>query len=308
MQFILPLLYSLVFILLIYKIKYFAIESISRSKLAGLFILKLFAGSIVYLVYTNYYSLSDFHTYFSDSKILIEHIFGKASTHQMQSWDAAFENVLFNTSRTMIIMNAILQLFSFGNLFVHIVFFCFFSFVGLTAFYKAFIFHFPIKKTQLIISIFFIPTVLFWSSAALKESLVIALVGLLIYKSNFGLKLKYNLSEVIILCVLFVLLLFVKIYVAIVLLPLLFTNFIIAKATTKKIILYYLLVFGSVFLIAFSVKIIHQDFNVLQLIADKQAKAISEAQGGVFLVNERNFICVDYNKRENISKNLKFLI
>jgi len=263
MQFILPLLYSLLFILLIYKTKFFALETISRNTLAMLFILKMVVGYIVYLVYTYYYSLSDFHTYFSDSKILVEHLLGKITTTQMQSWGNGFENVLFNTSRTMIIVNAILQLFSFGNLFVHIVFFCFFSFIGLTAFYKSFIFHFPTKKIQLIISIFFVPTILFWSSAALKESLVIALVGLLIYKSNFGLKFKYNLFQVIILCLLFIMLLFVKIYVAIVLLPLLFTNFIIVKTSTKKVIRYYLLGFMSVFLIAFSTKIIHPDYNIL---------------------------------------------
>jgi hypothetical protein len=33
------------------------------------------------------------------------------------------------------------------------------------------------------------------------------------------------------------------------------------------------------------------------LIADKQAKAISEARGGVFLVNNKNFICVNYSDK-----------
>ncbi len=299
MQFILPLFYSLVFILLIYKVKFFALETISPTGLAGLFVLKLFAGCIVYLVYTHYYSLSDFHIYFSDSKLLVEQWFGKTSHVPMQHWNSEFESVLFNNSRTMIAVNAILQFFSFGNLFVHLIFFCFFSFLGLVALYKAFVFHFPAKKIQIIISIFGVPSILFWSSAALKESLVITWVGLIIYYSDFGLKRSYDLKQKTGLLIVIVLLLFTKIYVALALLPVLFANWLVTKVASKKTIVYYVLVFAAAVFISLVVKIIHPDYNVLQLIADRQSKAISEAKGGVFLVNDKNFICVDYYQKEN---------
>lgn len=297
MQFILPLLYSLLFILLVHKISFFAIKGISRTQLSLLFILKLLAGALVYLVYTYYYPLSDFHIYFSDGKILLEQLFGTNSSQQMQHWNSEFESVLFNDSRTIIVVNAILHLFSFGNIYVHLVFFCFFSFVGLTALYKSFILHFPDKNKQLIISIFFVPTILFWSSAALKESLVIALVGLIIYISNFGLKPRYNLKQGLVLTLLILLLLLVKIYVGIALFPVLVANFIVGNTSARKIVWKYLLVFVSAFIILFLTKTIHPDYNILQLIADKQAKAISEARGGVFLVNNKNFICVNYSDK-----------
>ncbi len=255
------------------------------------------AGASVYLVYTYYYPLSDFHIYFSDSKILVEQILKGDSNNHMQLWNSEFESVLFNNSRTIIVVNALLQLFSFGNIYVHLVFFCFFSFVGLTALYKSFILHFPDKNKQLIISIFFVPTILFWSSAALKESLVIALVGLIIYISNFGLKPRYNLKQGLILTLLILSLLLVKIYVGIALLPVLVANFIVGHTSAKKIVWKYFLVFVSAFIIVFLIKIIHPDYNILQLIADKQAKAISEGRGGVFLVNNKNFICVDYKDK-----------
>ena len=300
MQFILPILYSLAFIFLICKINFFAVESLSRTKLVGLFVLKLIAGIAVWLVYSKHYSFSDFHIYFSDSSLLIEKFSGKNPSHPLQNWDAMFENTLFNNSRTMIVLNVLLQLFSFGNFYVHIVFFCFFSFIGLTAVFKAFVFHFPSKVNQLVISIFFVPSILFWSSAPLKESVVICLVGLIVYLTDFGLKRNYTFKAGIIIFLLLLVVVFVKIYVAIALIPVLLSNLLIAKTSAKKIILKYISIFSIVFFLCFIIKIIQPDYNVLQLIADKQAKAISEAKGGVFLVNDKKFISVDYYKSNDI--------
>ena len=233
MQFVLPILYSLAFIFLISKIKFFDIESVSRTKLVLLFLLKLIFGIIVWLVYSTHYTQSDFHSSFSDSTLFIDHLSGKNLTKGMINWNGMFENTLFNNSKTMIIINAILHLFSFGNFYVHIVFFCFFSFVGLTALYKAFVFYFPSKVNQLIISIFFVPSILFWSSAPIKESLAICIIGLMMYISRFGMKQKYDYKEGILISVLFLLLVFVKIYVAIAVLPVFMVNVLIAKTSTK---------------------------------------------------------------------------
>lgn len=300
MQFILPLLYGLLFILLIFKMNFFVIESLSKTKLVLLFILKLIAGLAVLYVYTNHYSESDFQLNFSGSKILLNSIINNSYTKPIDGWNSSFETILFNNSRAMIILNTILQLFSFGNFYVHVVFFCFFSFIGLVALFKAFINHFPLKQFQLIIAIFLVPSVLFFSSAVLKEAVVISLVGLLIYFSDFGLKLKYSLNEKCIIPILFLLLVFVKIYVASLLLPMLLSNAFLARTSKTFLLLKYTVVFAFFALVGFFLKTINSDYNVLQLISDKQAKAISEAKGGAFLVSDKNFICVDYDKKDEV--------
>lgn len=300
MQFVLPILYSIVFIFLIYKIKFFAIESLSRTKLTLLFILKLIVGIIVWLVYSQHYTAADFHTNFSDSTLLIQHLVGKNLNEGMKNWDGMFDTVLYNNSRTMIIINAILQLFSFGNFYVHLVFFCFFSFLGLTAFYKAFVYHFPTKTNQLIIALFLVPSILFWTSAISKESLTVGIVGLIIYITNFGLKPKYVSKEKLIVLLLFLFLVVVKVYVAIALVPVLLSNMVIAKTSVRKIILKYISVLTLLSFLAFFVKIINPDYNLLQLLIDKQAKSISEAQGGFYLQNDKNFIYIDYYKSKEV--------
>jgi hypothetical protein len=46
--------------------------------------------------------------------------------------------------------------------------------------------------------------------------------------------------------------------------------------------------------------LISDELNVLKIISDKQAKAISEAKGGVFLADDKSFVCVDYEKKNDL--------
>lgn len=299
MEFLLPVIYSALFLFLIFRMRFFNMQELSKTKLAGLFLLKLIAAIAVWLTYTHHYQSSDFHHYFTDSKIWIDRVFGD-SCERMACWDSNFDPVVFNTSRTMIVVNAFLRIFSFGNIYVHIVFFCFFSFVGLVALYKAFCNAFPGKEIRLMVAIFLVPTVVFWGSAPLKEALVIGLSGLLIYLSDFGLKMKVRWWQILLILFLFISLFFVKIYVALALLPVMLVNSVIA-ATSKRLILFkYLSVILGLSILAFYATVMNSDYNMLRLITDKQANAIAEAKGGVFLVNENNFICVDHAMKEKV--------
>ena len=58
---------------------------------------------------------------------------------EMTFWGRDFPHGLFNDNQTIIRVNAIFDLFSFGYYHVHTVFMCFFSLIGLTALYKAFV-------------------------------------------------------------------------------------------------------------------------------------------------------------------------
>lgn len=279
---------------------FFAVQNFSKTKLILLFAIKLIAGFIACLIYTNYYSNADFYVYYTDSKLLLEHLVGNNTQIQMAIWNSSFDPVIFNSSRTMIILNAIIRLFSFGNFYVHIVFFCFFSFIGLVGLFKSFDRHFPTKTKRLIIGIFLVPTVLFWTSTVLKETLAIGIVGLIIYLTDFGLSRSLSWKHKIVLAFLFGSLFFVKIYVALALIPVILVNMIISRSSTKMILIKYVAVFIFLASFAYAITLVNNDYNLLQLISNKQVNAISEARGGVFLVNDKNFICVDYYSQNEI--------
>jgi hypothetical protein len=299
MQFILPLIYCFLFIFLILKMKFFESSFLSGIKLALLFVMKLIAASAVWLIYTYYYHSSDFSVYFSDSSTFVHNLFHQDQKAYSAAWTGSFDDAFFKSSRFMITLNGFLHLFSFGNFYVHALFFCFFSFLGLTALLKAFEAHYPAKK-NVIIALFFIPSILFWGSSPLKESIIIGAVGLLIYYTDFGLKRVFTKKELIIVTLMISLLLLTKIYILFALFPVMVVNMIVSRTSDKKIILKYLLVFVFTGIFLALTAFFRDDLNILKIISDKQAKAISEAKGGVFLADENNFISIDYNGSDTI--------
>jgi hypothetical protein len=279
--------------------KFFEMTILSKGKLLMLFVLKLLAAAAVWLLYTHYYNGSDFFTYFSDSSALVNNIFSSADRPYSSAWNGNFDDSFFSSSRVMIVLNAFLHLFSFGNFYVHVLFFCFFSFIGLSALLKAFASHSPSKK-NVIIALFSIPSVLFWGSAALKESLIIGSVGLLVYLTDFGLKRTFRKKDILICILMILLLLFLKFYVLIVLLPLLVVNVIVAGTSSENILFKYFAVYVSLVLFALLLSFASDDLNVLKVLSDKRAKAISEAKGGKFLASKENFVGVEYDKGDEI--------
>jgi hypothetical protein len=277
MQVVLPFTYALIFIFLILKLKFFDFIGISKGQLILLFVLKIVFGFVVSAVYVFYYNTSDFDTYLKASKIGFDYFMGNSSNLIMPGWNSSFDDTMFNNSRIVIGINFLLQFISLNIQFVHILFFCFFSFAGLTALFRSFYAHFPNKRIALVIGIYLVPSVLFWTAGVFKETIAISCLGFLVYFTDFGLQKKYTSSKILLSIFLFILLFFTKIYIALAITPLLFANFMISKTEGKYIVLKYLSVFIAAVLMVHGFSKFGDKTNVYKMFADKQSKAISEA-------------------------------
>jgi hypothetical protein len=294
MQIILPLLYAVFFIFLMFKMKFFDVPAISKLQLTGLFVLKIIAGLCVFAVYTFYYTDSDFNLYFESGNIIFDRFLGNTTVVDIPGWHSSIDDTLFNNSRIIIYLNFLIRFLSFNTIFVHIVFFCFLSFAGLTALYKSFYKYFPSKKNVLIVGLYFIPSVLFWTAGIYKETIAMFCVGFIVYLTDFGLEKNITLKKLIVVVALLLLLFFLKIYILAALLPLLLIGWILSKVSSRNYFLKFLLIlflFTGLFHLLSKTS---ERFNVYKLIADKQSKAISEAHGGIFLMNDKNFIRIEY--------------
>ena len=184
------------------RIPFFArIPGLPMRWVAGLFALKILAGTALWAVYTYIYTdrlTADIFKYFDDSAVLyaalwdqpgdfFRMLFGIANDTDyfteryylvMNTWIREFENNVYNDSHTMIRFNAVLRLFSFGHYHVHTVFACFVSTIGAVALYRAVHPLFRTFERALVTGIFLWPSVLFWASGVLKESLLIFGLGL----------------------------------------------------------------------------------------------------------------------------------
>lgn len=247
---LLPILYTTLFLWLISRMGFFRASGLGFKTIAGLFLLKVLAGTALTLVYTYYYtdrSTSDIYKYFDDGRIvynvlkenpldylklvtgigadapeLQHYLEGTKNWHmQSQEW-LDFIKVrnfnYFNSNRLVTRFNAVAMLLSQGNIYVHTVFMCFLSLIGSIGLYRALVSFYKEKEKLLLGLIFLLPAVLFWQSGVLKEGLLIFFTGMFFYHfMGFFNSHSWVSAIAAIVCLLFIVL--CKYYVAVALLP-----------------------------------------------------------------------------------------
>jgi hypothetical protein len=179
---------------------------LSTKGLSVLFMLKLTFSIGLVLIYTYYYtdrSYADIYKYFDDGNTIYQSIYTHpvatlkvitgikvdhsdpdimsvlANTHHFDKKDGG---LLESNHKLIIRFNAIMRFFSHGSIFINSLFFCFLSFIGSVALFRALSLFFDKNSNKiLVIPVFLVPSILFWSSGLLKETLVIFFLGILLY-------------------------------------------------------------------------------------------------------------------------------
>ncbi|MFO7978762.1 MAG: hypothetical protein R6U64_08895 [Bacteroidales bacterium] len=175
------------------------IRGLPYKLLVILFLIKVLTGQAYALIYTHYYDpqTADIHRFFRDGKVLFSALkdnpldylrmltgIGAGAEHlqpyytTMNDWFRPWLSPVYNDNRIMIRFNAFMQLFSMGILQVHVVMANFISLAGFVALYKFAIRYLdPLKDKWLIPGLFLMPSVLFWSSGVIKETLLFPAMG-----------------------------------------------------------------------------------------------------------------------------------
>ncbi len=225
------LVYFLLLCMFIRQSSFFKDEHLKPNTLTAFFGIKVVAGIALTLIYTYYYtdkSKADIYRYFEDSTIVSQLLF----SHPAAWWSAmtgiqienpeVFKHLIptqyFShpaadpaTNNSLLIRtHSILNYLSGYNIYINTLFFSFVSFVGSFLLYRFFT-RFPVYEPVLIAVPFFLfPSVLFWSSGALKESVLFFALGLFMYP----LRKPYNLKNLLLQLLAIAILLQTKSYVA----------------------------------------------------------------------------------------------
>ncbi len=302
MDILFTLLSVLLCVLIIRNHRFFKIDGVKKEAMLFAFLLKIFAGALIFLIYTYYYpdrTTADIFKYFDDSKIMANAMYDKPLDflkmffsfqndtpyftdnyyNHMNNWFRVYDSNLFSDSHLIIRFNALIMIFSFGVYHVHTVVVCFLSFIGLTALFKFFIEYNPKAKLGLFLAIYTIPSVVFWGSGVLKEGLIFFALGMLIYHGNHLFE-KINIRKLLILLLSVVLLLYTKIYVFVIVFPLFVIFNLLKHQKSKNISLTYFATTLLVFLISFLFFKNFAKVDIFQMLAQKQHDFIllSESQ------------------------------
>jgi hypothetical protein len=284
--------YFILFCFIINKLSFFDDEVITKKWFIAIFTIKVLVSIVLTLIYTYYYtdrSTADIFKYFDDSKIMFEAIktnpldfikmllgvandnpyFNETYYDNMRFWYSQGSTNLFTDSHTIIRFNTIVQFFSFGYFNVHNVFINFVSLIGLTAIFKVVKPYFENNKKVLFYAVFLAPSVLFWGSGLLKESIIFLGVGmLLLHLKQLSVNFSWRSSFIILLSL--VLITYTKLYILAALTPALLGYFIHTTVLKQKPILSYLLSSTIVIISSFLLLAAPLKLNPIELIIAKQ--------------------------------------
>jgi hypothetical protein len=235
--------YACLLLLLMRRLRFFsAAPGLPWAWLAGLFVLKILAGTALWWIYTHLYTdrhTADIFKYFDDSAVLFSALpdkpgdylrmitgLGTDTDHyrdtyfmRMNNWFRQYESGVYNDAHTVIRFNALVRLISFGEFHVHTVVSAFLSLTGLVGIYRAFVGFLPGLERALMAAVFLLPSVLLWASGVLKESLLFLGLGLVLYQVFRLFDRRYSPTGILALLAALYLLLHLKFYVLLSLLP-----------------------------------------------------------------------------------------
>ncbi|MBX2972726.1 MAG: hypothetical protein KF797_06460 [Flavobacteriales bacterium] len=221
---------------------YARVPGLSFRWVAGFLLLRVAAGIALWAIYTYVYpdrATADIFKYFDDSAQMFKALpekpvdylrmltgigndtpyFHERYYNDMNNWVRHYESNLYNDAHTIIRFNAFVRLFSFGEFHVHTVATAFLSLTGLLGLYHAFVRALPGRERLLAAAVFLVPSVVFWASGVIKESLLFFGIGLLVYQVDRALNGRIRAWDLALLAFNVVMLFFLKFYVLLSLLP-----------------------------------------------------------------------------------------
>ena len=164
---------------------------------------------------------------------------------------------------------AILNIFSRGNYYINSLFFNFLCFFGHVALYRVFINIYTNRKWAVIAGCFLLPSVLYFSSGLNKDCVVFAMLGIFCYSMFFSLQQKFSLKRILVIIISLIVLLFVRNYVVVALLPVTLAWIICSRYKTN-ILITFLSVYIFWALSLWVVQLLQPSFNPLKIITQKQ--------------------------------------
>jgi hypothetical protein len=294
LEYLLFAIYLVIFVWLVTKIPFFRRSGLSDSQLVIIFLLKVMAGIFygwIGLYYSNVAQMSDTWGYHYNS--LIEYqLLGKDPhayfTNLFQNnYEHGFDRFFSGTNsywndlkaNSFVKFLSLLDIFSFGNYYVNVIFYSFISMFGPIALYRVMTDVFPGKKIQVLVASFLVPSFIYWTSGIHKDGLVFTGLAVVAFNVYFGLKEKrFGVKRILLILAGLLIMLALRNFLIVVIVPALLAWFISQKFPKYSIAIFagLYIFFGIAF---FTMRYISPKFDFPDAVVEKQ-KEFLKLQGG----------------------------
>lgn len=193
--FITPIIFLILFLVINnYKKKHYHNKPLEARYFQTAFLLKCFGAIALGLIYQFYYHGGDTFNYFDNSKhvyraffndpgVGLQLLFGKAGNVTSENMNYTRFMYFYSDSSSYFVVRvaAFFSLLTFQTYSGVALFFAIISFTGVWSIYSVFIKEYPYLKKHIAIGCLFLPSLIFWGSGLMKDSLCLAGIGWLIY-------------------------------------------------------------------------------------------------------------------------------
>lgn len=291
MNWILFLLYLVLFSWLLTKIGFIKQSGLPKWMICCLFTLKVLAG----IAYFQFYSLpankptSDTWKFYNrsieetdkllhDPALFTKSLFtskykttGGLFSDQQSYWNDVKDDI-------MVKMMAVFNIFTNKHYYSNIIFFNFLFFFGLIAFYRLMRSFFPEKNYLLLASVFLIPSFLFWCSGIHKDGLIFSLLGMIFFCFHQLLQRKNLVRNLLFIILSFAFIFLLRSYIVLALFPCLIIGMLMHLFPNRRYLVATLsLTIGAILI--FTLKYIHPKLDIPAYIVEKQSQ-FKQLQGG----------------------------
>ena len=196
-EFLIPAVWATILLFFIYRFDFFKIQEINPAWPYAAFLFKLLLGFANYYIWLNIIGHGDSLRYFHDSQIVYQSLFDnptyffelitRSSLENVPAHLIPYQKELFIEWHVneyhMVRLLAILNVFTFGNVWANIVLIAFGSYAATMGLFKSlnqFLVIDADKKNRIFLFLFFLPSIVFWTGGLLKEAPVFMLVCIII--------------------------------------------------------------------------------------------------------------------------------
>jgi hypothetical protein len=255
-----------------YFVRPYVADSVTGKYFFPALTLKLVGAIVLGFIYQYYYNGGDtfnFHTHgsrhvweaFMDSPFTGIRMLFSDGKHEAGFYRYSSLIPFFSDSSSFFVIKvaAFFDLFTFSTYSATAVFFAVIGFAGMWMFFLVFYRHYPLKHRQIAWAVFFIPSVFFWGSGILKDTLMMACLGVITFEvDRLFFARKISVTHILLLigsiCVIFIVKKFIlQAFLPSVLMWIYLTTFKRIPSLTLRILIFPLIILISVFSIYYSV-------------------------------------------------------
>ena len=295
MNYLFFFIYLVLFCWLLNKIKFIRECGLNKKTIIFLFLLRIAVGIINGYLNLNYFPFSDTATFQHDGVLEYHLLFNNPGEYfsnifQYNNSYTAFLDTtdsFWNNMRSDFIVKllSVLNIFSFGNFYINIVFFNFIIFFGAVALFNVFNTIYPDRKKLLIIVLFLLPSTIYFTSGIHRDGLIFLSLCLIIYNLYYVLKDKIRLLKKLMLITTGVLIIFLlRNFILIALLPAIIA-LIIAERNYRKALQYFIIVYAFFILLFFLAGYLHPAINFPNYVSSRQIDYIEIAKQSNSAIN-----------------------